>query len=478
MSSLKKNILYNSIRVGSNLVFPLITFPYVTRIMGPDTLGLFNYITSIVAYFTLFANLGFPLYGTREIAQAKDDNNKLQDITNAIFSANLVSCVVVYISFFITSLFLYEDEVGFWLYLIIGLSILLSCISLDWFFQGIEDFKYITIRSIIIKLISVVCLFIFVKNKDDIIIYAILTVLGTCGNNLLNLIILNKYVKLRFTFRDSIKHIKGASVLFLGTIAVSLYTSLNSIMVGALGSMAAVAFFNIGNRLVQMMMTVLGAITSSIIPRMSYLVGKGDEKEVIKLQKKTLLVLLYVSIPMTLGIIGLADPLILLFGGMEFMPSAKVMQILAPLLIIITLSGFVGYQILIPKHKEKYGNYCVIGGAITNFSLNAILIPFFAEIGVAISVVISEIVVTALHFFFARNLMSLKLRDFFPLKCIVSAIVMFVTIYILNASFTNPLFCILCAIIGIFVYSLILALFRDDFFISTIKKKLKYEKYI
>ena len=285
MASLKKNIFYNSIRVGSNLVFPLVTFPYVTRIMGPDTLGLFNYITAIAGYFTLFASLGFPIYGIREVAQSKDDPVKLQSATNAIFTANTLACLVVYVVYFIASLLLAHSEHDFWLYFVLGLSVLLSCISFDWFYQGVEDFKYITIRSIAIKLISIVCLFIFVRTQDDILPYAILTIAGTCGNNILNLIRIRKYVKLKISFLDCRKHTKGASVLFLGTIAVSLYTNLNSVMVGALGTMAAVAFFTTGNKLVQMLMTVLGAITSSIIPRMAYLVGKGDEKEAIALQQ-------------------------------------------------------------------------------------------------------------------------------------------------------------------------------------------------
>lgn len=473
MASLKKNIFYNSIRVGSNLVFPLVTFPYVTRIMGPDTLGLFNYITAIAGYFTLFASLGFPIYGIREVAQSKDDPVKLQSATNAIFTANTLACLVVYAVYFIASLFLAHSEQDFWLYFVLGLSVLLSCISFDWFYQGVEDFKYITIRSIAIKLISIVCLFIFVRTHEDILPYAILTIAGTCGNNILNLIRIRKYVKLKISFQDCWKHTKGASVLFLGTIAVSLYTNLNSVMVGALGTMAAVAFFTTGNKLVQMLMSVLGAITSSIIPRMAYLVGKGDEKEAITLQKKTLNLLLYVSIPMVFGIIALAHPLILLFGGKEFLPAVPVMQILSTLLVIITLSGFLGNQILIPMHKEKYGNYCVGGGAIANLIVNFILIPLFAEIGVAIAVVIAETVVTAMHFYFAHRYMQLKWKDFVPVKCILASILMFLVIVATYSNDFSPLYCFLWAIIGMIVYVVSLLGLKDQYFKETILKLIK-----
>lgn len=473
MASLKKNIFYNSIRVGSNLVFPLVTFPYVTRIMGPESLGLFNYITAIAGYFTLFASLGFPIYGIREVAQSKDDPEKLQSTTNAIFTANAIACLLVYATYFVTSVFLAHSVPDFWLYFVLGLSVLLSCISFDWFYQGVEDFKYITIRSIVIKVISIVCLFIFVRSQDDILPYAILTIAGTCGNNILNLIRLKKYVKLGFSLKDCWKHTKGASVLFLGTIAVSLYTNLNSVMVGALGTMAAVAYFTTGNKLVQMLMTVLGAITSSIIPRMAYLVGKGNEEESTQLQRKTLNLLLYVSIPMVFGIIALARPLVMLFGGKEFMPAIPVMQILSALLVIITLSGFLGNQVLIPMHKEKYGNYCVGGGAITNLSLNFFLIPRMGEVGVAIAVVMAEIVVTAMHFYFAYRYTKLKWMDFIPVKCLVASVAMFFVIHLTYSHDYPSIFCLLWALIGLATYVVILLVLRDRYLKETFFKLIR-----
>lgn len=372
MTSLRKNIFWNSVRVGSNLVFPLVTFPYVSRVLGPDTIGLFNYVTAIAAYFTLFASLGFPIYGVREIANVKDDPKQFGNIVDAIFTANVIATFIVYIVYSLVSLLIGGEYLL--LYFIIGLSVLMSCISFDWFYQGIEDFKYITVRSLIIKVVSIVGLFIFVHDKSDLQAYAILSIVGTCGNNILNLIRINKYVKLRFSLVDCWKHTRGASTLFLGTIAVSLYTNLNSIMVGALGTMEAVGFFTTGNKIVGLVMTIITAVTSTIIPRMSYLVGSGKEEEAVLLQKKTINLLNYIALPMIAGLVILAKPIILVFSGKEFLPSVIVLQILSFLLIIIPWSSFLGLQILYPIRKEKYGNYAVVTGALVNLVLNFILI--------------------------------------------------------------------------------------------------------
>lgn len=242
--------------------------------MGPESLGLYNYVSAIVAYFTLFACLGFPLYGTREVAQAKDNPEKMQSVTNAIFTSSVLACLTVYLMYFVASLFLANNSDEFWIYTVLGFSIILSCISFDWFYQGIEDFKFITIRSLIIKIISIVCLFLFVKSKDDILYYAILTIAGTCGNNIWNLIRINRYIKLKVSFQDCWKHTSGAMTFFLGSIIVSLYTNLNGVMVGALGTMSAVAYFTTGNKIVNLAMTILGAVASSIMPRMSFLLKK------------------------------------------------------------------------------------------------------------------------------------------------------------------------------------------------------------
>ena len=443
MASLKKNIFWNSVRVGSNLVFPLVTFPYVSRVLGPDTIGLFNYVTAIAAYFTLFASLGFPIYGVREIANVKDKPEEFGNIVNSIFTANVIATFIVYLAYFVVALLISGEYLL--LYSIIGLSVLMSCISFDWFYQGIEDFRYITVRSLIIKVISIVGLFIFVHDKSDLLAYAILSIVGTCGNNILNLIRINKYVKLRFSLVDCWKHTRGASTLFLGTIAVSLYTNLNSIMVGALGTMEAVGFFTTGNKVVSLVMTIITAVTSTIIPRMSYLVGNGKEEEAAFLQKKTINLLNYMSLPMIAGLVILAKPIILVFSGEEFLPSVIVLQILYPI------------------RKEKYGNYAVIIGALVNLVLNFFLIPQYAYVGVAVSVVCAETVITLAHYIFAMKYMKLKLHDFIPIKSVVSTLVMALVVYVCSSYSDYPVCVVVWVIVGALVYVGTLLLMKDKF---------------
>lgn len=471
MPSLKKNIFWNSLRTGSNLLFPLVTFPYVSRVLGPEPIGLFNYVTAIAAYFTLFASLGFPIYGVREIANVKDNPNKFTAIVNAIFTANLLATLVVYAIYVVTSIVIGGDNQL--LYFIIGLSVLMSCISFDWFYQGIEDFKYITIRSLVIKVISIAALFVFVRSEKDVIPYAILTIAGTCGNNILNWIRINRYVKLRISFNDCWKHTKGALTLFLGTIVVSLYTNLNNIMVGALGTMSDVGYFSTGNKVIHILMTIITAITATIIPRMSYLVGNGKNKEALELQKKTINLINYIGLPLIAGIIIFAKPVILLISGKQFLPSVTVLQILSSLLIIIPWSSFLGYQVLIPARKEKYGNYCVMIGAATNLILNFFLIPVYSYIGVALSVVCAEFIITLTHYLFSMKYMELTFKDFVPFKAIVATILMSVILFICNKFTTNYLLVVLWTIVGALTYFACLLVLKDRFTKEIIFKLIK-----
>mgnify|MGYP000920736342 CR=1 FL=1 len=462
-NKVRKNSIYSLLKAFSQVVFPLITFPYISRVLHAENVGKVNFGNSIISYVSLAASLGITTYAVRECSKIKDDKNKLENMVGQIISLNMVTTFIAYIGLALALLAAKPLENYREMIIILSTTVLFTTLGADWLNTAMEDFKYITVRSLIIKVVSIVGLFIFVHDKSDLQAYAILSIVGTCGNNILNLIRINKYVKLRFSLVDCWKHTRGASTLFLGTIAVSLYTNLNSIMVGALGTMEAVGFFTTGNKIVGLVMTIITAVTSTIIPRMSYLVGSGKEEEAVLLQKKTINLLNYIALPMIAGLVILAKPIILVFSGKEFLPSVIVLQILSFLLIIIPWSSFLGLQILYPIRKEKYGNYAVVTGALVNLVLNFILIPRYSYIGVAISVVCAEMVITLVHYIFAMRYMKLKFHDFIPIKSIISTLVMALVVY-KGFSYSDHIVCVVAwSMVGALVYVGALLLMRDKF---------------
>lgn len=458
------------IRVGSNLLFPLITFPYAARILGPEAIGLFNYVFAISSYFILVSSFGFPIYGMREVAVIKQDNKSLTEVVNSIFTACLLFSIISIAGYLILCYYILPKHLI--LCAVVGISVILNSISFEWFFQGIEDFRYITVRGIIIKSLSLVGLFIFVKTDGDLLAYAILTVSAACGNNILNLFRIRTYIRLSIRFKDVLKHTKGASVLFLGTVAISFYTYLNDILVGALTNMQNVAFFSTSNKIVHILLTIIDAITVSIVPRMSHLVGSGDRKASDQLQHNTLNLINHIIFPLTAGLFILSQPVIELFAGNKFLPSVSALHILSLLLLIIPLSSFLGHQILIPNRKEMYGNYAVISGAIVNITIALILVPRISYIGIAVSLVIAEFVVTAVHFIFARKYITLTLSDFLPYKIIFSSLIMGFVVWGLYEFDKHPGMCFIWALIGVIVYIISLLAMKDNFIINIIKTKL------
>lgn len=473
MPSLTKNIFWNSIRVGSNMLFPLITFPYVARVLGPEMKGEYDYVYAIVSYFILFANLGFPIYGIREISKNRDSRIELSKAASGIFSANLISASIVLVLFAAFCLFMPNNERL--LFAIVGSSILFSCIQFDWFYQGVEDFKYITLRSIFIKSLCLIALFSLVHSKNDLLIYAAISVVGEFGNNIFNLLRIGKYADLKFSLENCWKHTKGASTLFLGTIAVSLYTQLNTVMLGALDTKESVAFFTTGNKMVQLVLTVINAMLSTIIPRISYQIGTGHNEEGRQLQYKVLSYTLYVCIPLSIWLFFFAGNIITLLAGDQFLPSIQVLKILSPLLIIIPLSGFLGLQVLYPVRKEVYGNYATIAGAITNIVVNMILIKAYSYIGIAIAVVLSEFVVTAVHYYYSRRYLELPILRFLPPKSLLASLVMIAYLLFSNIVIPNHgiLFFIVQSFMSVLIYIGVLKILKDNLLNELITKVIR-----
>lgn len=466
MASLKTNVIWNVVRVGANMLFPIFTLPYINRVLGAYNIGLYNYINSIVSYFILFASLGFPLYGTREVTKLRDYKEQLENKVNSIFSANLLSAFLFLIGFLIFARIGFDEH--FSLCLILGSSVILSSISFEWFFQGIEEFRYITIRSLIFKAISVLCLFIFVKDRTDILIYAIINIFAVFGSNIVNCWKLNHYLSLKFKLINWRENLKGASLLFVGSIIASLYTHINAVMLGTLGSVVAVAYYTTGDKFIQMCLQIMNAFSTAIIPRISYLNNNTNRNYVHILQKKILNIIFLFTIPMCIGLHVSADEIIMIFAGREFYPATNVLKWLSIIVVLIPVSIFFAFQVLYPIGKEKYSNYSTIAAASSNIIINSIFIPILSYKAVIISILISEGIVVIMHYYYSRKYIKLKIGDLLKYKMILAAIISGIVASIVVVD-NNIVSAILKASTIIIVYPLLLCVMKEETIYETMR---------
>lgn len=473
--SLKKNAFYSVLKVFLSLIFPLITFPYASRILLPEGIGKINFANSVISYFCMIASLGIGGYATREASKIRDDRKALSKLFKEIISINLVCCFVAYILFFIALHFISKFSNYRTLLLVSSIKILFSVLGIEWIFIANEDFKYITIRTFFIQLFSLIYLFVFVHTTEDIIHYAIFGLLTAVGCNAFNFIFIGKYVDLGFKTKLEIqKHLKAILIFFGMTIVTSIYTMLDTAMLGFLSSDIEVGYYTASTKLGHMVLSMLTAITVVLLPRLTNYAQKNDTSSFNELVKKSANILLLLSIPMTCGLIILARPLVLLLSGKQYLPAVISMQIISPILIIISFGSLTGVQILPAIGKEKISFYSYIIGAITNIILNSILIPQYGALGAAIGTVGAESSVTVVQIFFTRKYIINK--DFFItlVETLFASSLMIVVINFIN-SYINSIVIQLIAsvIIGILIYSSILIILHNQYFLFYTKKILK-----
>ena len=401
--SLKKNAFYSVLKVFLSLVFPLITFPYASRILLPEGIGKVNFANSIVSYFIFIASLGIGGYATREASKLRDDKNALSKLFKEIITINIICCIVAYILFFGALYFIPKFSAYRNLLLVCGIKILFSVLGIEWIYTANEEFKYITLRTFFIQLFSLIYLFVFVHTKDDIIHYAVFGILTAVGSNLFNLILVGKFVDLKYkTKLEFKKHLKAILIFFGMTVVTSIYTMLDTTMLGFLSNDTEVGYYAASTKLGHMVLSMLTAITGVLLPRLTNYVQKNDESSFNQLVIKSANILIVLSIPMTFGLIILARPLVLLLSGTQYLQAVPSMQVISPILIIISFGSLAGVQILPAIGKEKISFYSYIAGAVTNIILNSLLIPKYGALGAAIGTVGAESIVTIIQIYFIK----------------------------------------------------------------------------
>lgn len=450
--SLFKNSIYFIIYRLINVIYPLITATYVSRILKPSGIGEVTFVQNIVIFLVACALLGIPNYGVREIskAQTKKEENK---IFSELLAINFISTTIISFCYYSIINF-FNININTKLFNIEGIILLLNYFNVDWFYQGKEEFKYITIRSAIVKIFSMITIFIFVKNDSDLCIYALIFALAYAGNYIFNIINLKKYIKLNFENINLKKHIKSIFILAITSISNEIYVTIDTIMLGILTSSDQVGFYGNSMKLIRILINVCTAIGTAMLPRLSKLKKNNNSKIFNEIINRCIKILLWITIPSMLGIILVSDNLVITLFGIDFIPSGDILKVLSLLIVIRTFSNLM-LQILVCNSKDDKTSISYFTGMILNVILNFILINFFESAGAAIASVISEFIIFILLFRHAKKEFNFDINLKFILSEIISSIVMIICVFIILKICNNVYVGLFCSIIiGVIVYSL------------------------
>lgn len=467
MSSVKSNYIFNLLNSVTGLLFPLITFPYVSRIMGPDGIGQVQFFTSIISYVSLFVGLGIPLYAVREIARVRNDKEVMVKTLEEILLLHLMLTAVGYFVMIVMCLTIPQINSELSLFLLMSLSVIFTTIGCEWFYQGIEDFKYITTRAIMVRIVCIILLFLLVKTKDDLLWYGFYGVMGTVGNNVFNFVRLRRYINghyIKFKALKPFRHLKMISSVFLLTILSTIYISLNSVILGFLCGNESVGYYTSGVKLFTLTFTLVYSLTTIIIPHMSNLIAEHRDDEVKVMSQKLYRVVVGIGLPMAVILYYVSPSAVFLLCGSEFEPSIAVSQIVSPLLLIVGLSSVFGMQILYPMGHVKIMIKATIVSSLVDLVILFLLVSSYAQYAAAIAYLLAELIATMTEYVLGRKYIPISLCDKRLFNYVFGSILVGVLLFFIKDIASNEIMqCIFMTIIGGGTYFLFLALRKDDF---------------
>lgn len=405
--SITVNLITNGIKTLMSVLFPLITFPYASRVLGTVGIGKVSYAASIISYFSLIASLGINTYAVREGARIRDDREKFNKFAKEILNINLFTTVV---SYALLIIFLKMPVLtGYKTLLVISSAgIVFTTIGMEWLFVIKEEYTYITKRAILFQILSLVLLFLLVRSKEDYYWYAALTVISSGGSAVLNLWHSRKFVdwKQHHVYEYK-KHLKPIFLIFGTSLASSIYMTMDTTMLGAMKGDSAVGVYTAAVKINLVISTLIGTISSTILPRVSYYIGNGLKKEYESLMKSSMDILLMISVPAAVGMICTSDILILLFSGAEFLMGTMAAKILSAKVLVGAVNRVFAYQICTPYKKDREVLISTASGAVFNLIANAVLIPTVGVTGAAIATLCSELVVFLVLAKYAKDLLKI-----------------------------------------------------------------------
>lgn len=402
-NSIKFNFIMNSLLTISSFIFPLITFPYVSRILLPEGTGKVSFVTSVVTYFNMFAQLGIPTYGIRACAKVRDDKETLSRTVHELLSINLIMSALAYLVLGICLATIPRFQTEKPLFIIVSTTILFNAVGVEWLYKGLEQYTYITVRSLVFKVIALVAMLGLVHEKSDYVIYGAITIFAASASNVLNLINTRKYIKVRSVGNyNLVRHIKPILIFFAMSCATAIYTNLDTVMLGFMKSDVDVGYYNAAVKIKSVLLGVVTSLGAVLLPRASYYIEHGLNDEFQIISKKAIEFVFLIALPLSIYFMIFAKEGVIFLSGSAYEGAIIPMQIIMPTLLWIGLTNIMGIQMLVPLGREKVVLYSEIAGALVDLVINLILIPRMASAGAAIGTLVAEIVVWIVQFIALR----------------------------------------------------------------------------
>ncbi|MDD6678368.1 MAG: flippase [Firmicutes bacterium] len=476
--SLTINAVLNMTKQLCAVLFPLITVPYVSRVLQKTNYGKVTFGSSIVSYFILLASLGISNYAIREGARIRDDKKAVGTFASQIFTINVTFSVLSY--FLLALLLIFSAKMQSYQALIMvqSLSIVLTLVGADWVNSLYEDYFYLTIRYILMHTVGLILMFLFVKTPEDYMKYAAITVFATSGGNLFNVLYIRKYVHLRVVRNvEWKKHLPPVFVLFFNSVATTVYVNSGTTILGLLQSEEAVGIYGLSSKIYTVVKQMMNAIIAVSIPRFSQFLGKNDREGYNKLSNTILTALCIIIFPACVGLLSLSKDIIRIVGGSEYLPGANALMILSASLIFAVVGSFYSWTVFIPFKQEKVCLFASVVSAVLNIALNFVLIPTMSYNGAALTTLIAEITLLGIYLVKGRGLVKIH----FSPRTVSSVLFGCGAVWGICTAFRmipmgSSLRVMVCIVVSVIAYFLIHVLFRSEFVMDALKNVKKIRK--
>lgn len=464
------------IKTGSNIIFPLITIPYVLRILSADNIGKVDFGNSFVSYFSLIASLGISTYAIRECAKVRDDRKNLDRVASQIFSINICTTVIAYVLLAIALVVFRRLDSYRSLIIIQSTVILFTTVGADWINTAMEDFAYITLRSVLVQILSLGLMFLFVKTPEDYVKYAIITVLSSSGSSISNIIYRRKYCKMRFTWDIPWKtHMIPILFLFVMTLSQTVFNSADITMLGLMKGNYAVGIYSTAAKIERVISQVVSSIVMVLIPRLSYMFDSGEYDKINALLRKVLAVFITIGLPTCAGAAVMAKEIILIVGGEKYVEATLVLQILLISFLFSLVGGsFLGNIVLLPSGNEKQFMIICCISTVVNVIANAFLIPIFGAYAAAGTTAFSSFLIMMMLILSVDKRIHIDVVGKIFIAPCVGSVVMSICCVGLKHCFDNLwLKTLLCVMSGVVVYGIVQLIMKNDIVVEFCKKWLK-----